>query len=169
MIIWSPWRSTYIRKTIKREEKSCILCELYKKDDKESYIVYRGKYSYVVLNAYPYNTGHLMIVPYRHIGSILELTSSEIDEIFDKILKKSINVLNEALNPDGYNIGINLGRAAGAGIEEHVHVHVVPRWVGDTNFMPVIGNAKSLPMALNEVYELIKSCWEKSDEEALDH
>jgi len=172
-IIWSPWRYEYIKTfTSSKEYRECILCVLPRKDDEESLIIYRGKYTYVVLNAYPYNSGHLMIVPYRHVKDLNSLSNEELMELMNN-LKYSINVLRRALKPDGFNIGINLGRVAGAGIEDHIHIHVVPRWCGDSNFMPVIAGIKSLPIALRETYNLLKKHWvideKNSGEEALDH
>ncbi len=161
-VLWSPWRSEYIKSFGKSKKEECLFCILPKKNDEEAYIVYRGKYAYVVLNAFPYNSGHLMIVPYRHVRSVIDLRESEIHEIFDELLKKSILALSETLRPDGFNVGINIGRVAGAGIEDHVHVHVVPRWIGDTNFMPVISGTKSLPVALDETYRILRDYWVKN-------
>jgi len=161
-IIWSPWRSEYIKSFTKpHRERICLFCTLPKKEDKEGYIIYRGKRAYVVLNAFPYNSGHLMIVPYRHVSSLEYLDDDELFELV-KLVKKSIAVLKEALKPDGINVGVNIGRAAGAGIEFHVHIHVVPRWAGDANFMPIIGNAKSLPVTLDETYRLLRTFWYKN-------
>jgi len=168
-ILWNPWRFEYIKSTLKPRD-GCVFCRLLSRSDEESYILYRGKYSYIVLNAYPYNSGHLMIVPYKHTANLEDLEKETIDEMID-LLNKSIKVLRESLKPDGFNIGMNLGRAAGAGVEDHVHIHVVPRWVGDTNFMAIIGYAKTLPVSLDETYRLLRDCWRKlfSSEEALDH
>ncbi len=168
-ILWNPWRYEYIKSISKRhEKKKCIFCEMIKRRDDEAYIIYRGKYSFIVLNAYPYNSGHLMIAPYRHVASYEELSNDEIREI-SLLLKHIIPVLRESFKPDGFNIGINIGRAAGAGVEGHIHIHVVPRWVGDANFMTVISATKTLPIALEETYKILKSKWiEKYGEEALD-
>lgn len=155
-IMWNPWRYEYVSKT--RLVEKCILCELPRRSDDESYIVYRGKTCYVVLNAYPYNTGHLMVSPYRHVGCLTNLSNDELNEMLE-LVRKSIVVLREALNPDGFNIGLNIGRVAGAGVPDHVHIHVVPRWVGDTNFMAIICGVKPLPMALKETYSLLKDRW----------
>ncbi|OYT41087.1 MAG: HIT family hydrolase [Desulfurococcales archaeon ex4484_58] len=168
-ILWNPWRFEYVKDSIK-QKGACILCELPKKGDEESYILYRGKHAYIVLNAYPYNTGHLMIVPYKHIGNLEELGREELVEIMD-LTVKSIKVLKKSYNPDGFNIGVNIGRAAGAGIADHVHVHIVPRWVGDTSFIVIFSATKNLPQSLDETYKLLKDTWKEifSDEEALDH
>jgi len=168
-ILWNPWRFEYVKTTVKPREK-CVLCELPKHDDKESLIIYRGKHSYIALNAYPYNSGHVMIIPYRHVPSIEDLSSEELTEITDLIVK-SIKAIRKAFNPDGFNVGMNIGRAAGAGIDDHVHVHVVPRWVGDANFMAIISSTKNLPISLDETYRLLRDAWKKlfNSEEALDH
>ncbi|MET1160745.1 MAG: HIT domain-containing protein [Thermoprotei archaeon] len=158
-ILWNPWRYEYVSRA-KHEEKECIFCKLPKKNDDEALILYRGKYSYITLNAYPYNSGHLMIIPYRHVPSPEELNDEELFEM-SKLIIKAVKVLRESFSPDGFNIGINIGRAAGAGIAEHTHIHVVPRWVGDTNFMAVIASTKTLPISLNEAYKLLKSSWKK--------
>lgn len=168
-ILWSPWRYQYIRSTVKPREK-CIFCEIPKMRDEDAYLLYRGKYSYVVLNAYPYNSGHLMVIPYRHVDTIEKLTMEELMEMME-LTKKSLNALRRAFNPDGFNIGINIGRAAGAGVAGHVHIHVVPRWVGDANFMAVIASTKTLPLSLRETYNILRESWEEipGNEEALDH
>ncbi len=157
-ILWNPWRYEYIRKTLKPSNE-CIFCKLQNMSDDEAYIIYRGKYSYVVLNAYPYNSGHLLIVPYRHVASIEDLNDNELLEMM-KLVNKSIKALRKAFTPDGFNIGINLGRAAGAGVAGHVHIHVVPRWVGDSNFMAVIASTKTLPISLAETYKILRENWE---------
>ncbi|ADI32580.1 HIT family protein [Staphylothermus hellenicus] len=157
-ILWNPWRYEYIRSTLKPRRK-CVFCELPKKKDEEAYIVYRGKYSYVVLNAYPYNSGHLLIVPYKHTPSIEDLEPEILMEMIE-LLNKSIKTLRKSFTPDGFNIGLNIGRAAGAGVEEHVHIHVVPRWVGDSNFMAIIASTKTLPISLQKTYRIIRENWE---------
>lgn len=152
--IWAPWRVEYIQM---EKPKGCILCEKPKQDkDALNYILYRGDKNFVIMNAYPYNAGHLMIAPYRHIASIEELTDAEIHEHFE-IVRQSIKVLRQVFSPTGFNIGINLGKVAGAGIDDHIHTHIVPRWQGDTNFMPVIANTKVVNEALAGTYEKLKS------------
>lgn len=155
-ILWNPWRYEYVSKA--RLYEKCILCELPKKGDDESYIIHRGRRCYVLLNAYPYNTGHLMVSPYNHVGCLTNLDNDELNEMME-LVRRTIVVLKNALNPDGFNVGLNIGRAAGAGVPDHVHIHVVPRWVGDTNFMAIIGGVKTLPTALKETYSLLKDYW----------
>jgi len=153
-VIWAPWRIKYI---LQEKPKGCIFCEYrdHPEKDEDNLVVYRGKKVLAVLNLYPYNPGHLMIAPYRHIGDITELDDDELLEL-NKTLQLVIKAISNAMKPDGYNIGINLGKVAGAGIEDHIHIHVVPRWLGDTNFMPVIANAKVIPEALKDTYRKIR-------------
>ena len=151
--IWAPWRMEYIQK---EKAGGCVLCEAPGQDnDALNHILYRGNKNFVIMNRYPYNTGHLMIVPYRHIASLEELTDEERQEHFD-IVSRSIKVLRQVLSPGGFNLGINIGKVAGAGIEDHVHTHIVPRWQGDTNFMPVIADVRVVPEALTETYQKLK-------------
>ena len=151
--IWAPWRVEYIRA---EKPKGCILCEKPAQDaDTENYILYRGGKNFVMLNAYPYNPGHLMVAPYRHIDSLAEMTEEERKEHFD-IVSRSVEVLRGELNPGGFNMGVNLGRVAGAGIDDHIHTHIVPRWPGDTNFMPVVADVRVVPEALAETYDKLK-------------
>lgn len=144
-------------KYIQMEKPSgCILCEKpAQTNDALNYILYRGDKNFVIMNSYPYNPGHLMITTYRHIAKLDELTSEELHEHFD-IVSRSIKVLRQVFNPDGFNLGINMGRVAGAGIEDHFHSHIVPRWEGDTNFMPVISDVRVVPEALAGTYEKLK-------------
>lgn len=137
-------------------QQGCIFCEKPKEQrDRENLIVARFERCFVILNAFPYNNGHLMVVPYRHVPSLLNLTDEELAELM-KVTQISERVLRQALNPHGFNIGLNLGRCAGAGIEEHLHIHIVPRWHGDTNFMPVIADTKVLPELLSQTYEKLQ-------------
>lgn len=152
-ILWNPWRYEYVKKASKNGGE-CLFCELQKKRDDEAYIVYRGKRGFVVLNAYPYNSGHVMIAPYQHVGSLEELDDETLLEL-GKLVQLTIKALRKAYSPDGFNIGVNIGKAAGAGVPGHVHIHVVPRWVGDTNFMAIIAETKPLPTALKESFDLI--------------
>ncbi len=151
--LWAPWRIEYIRM---EKPKGCILCDKPKqKDDAANYILYRGDKNFIIMNSYPYNSGHLMIVPYNHTANLEELTSEERQEHFE-IVSRSVKILKQAFNPDGFNIGINLGRVAGAGIDDHIHTHIVPRWQIDTNFMPVIADSKVINEALAETYKKLK-------------
>jgi ATP adenylyltransferase len=137
---------------------TCFLCDAANAagvDDESLYVVARGELAFVILNAYPYNTGHLMVAPKRHVGELDELTPDEVDEIWSWT-RRTVAAHREASGPDGFNIGINLGQAAGAGVPGHFHLHVVPRWGGDTNFMPVLGDAKVLPEMLSETYARLK-------------
>ena len=141
--LWAPWRMEFI---LADKEDECIFCTKPKDDDRlrENLILARGEHSYVILNKYPYNNGHLMVVPFKHTVELAEITPEEALEMHG-FLQKSVEVLRGQLNPQGFNMGLILGRAAGAGIEDHLHYHVVPRWSGDTNFMPVLAEAKSMP------------------------
>jgi len=150
--LWAPWRMEYISAPRNIE---CFLCSYAKSNrDDELFILKRGKYSYIVLNAYPYNNGHLMIAPYRHIVYPNDLTFEESMEIMG-FISLSIDVLKRALSPDGFNIGVNIGRAAGAGVE-HLHFHVVPRWFGDTNFMPIVSETKVISQHIRSTFEVLK-------------
>lgn len=146
--LWAPWRMEYIGSAKEGKDQGCIFCEKPKEgDDEKAYILARTEKSFAMLNAYPYNSGHLMVAPFGHVG---ELEGLEVDELLDlqKLLQRSIKALKEAMQPDGFNIGMNLGTVAGAGIPDHLHWHVVPRWSGDTNFMPVAADTKVLPQTL---------------------
>ncbi len=153
--LWAPWRMAYVKKAARKEYKGCIFCEALKRDDEDALIVYRGKLGFIIMNLYPYNPGHLMVVPNRHVASLEDLGREELLELM-LLVNASLRGLREAVSPHGFNIGVNLGQVAGAGIEDHVHIHIVPRWSGDTNFMPVIGNTKVIPQALKETYEAIR-------------
>jgi len=137
--IFAPWRMEYIKS---EKPAGCVFCKCSIRCDE--YVIYEGKSSFVMINRYPYVNGHLMIIPARHIGRIEDLDQAERNEIF-ALLDTSIKVLKEAMNPDGFNIGMNIGKTAGAGVEEHIHVHVIPRWEGDTNFMSVVNNVRVIP------------------------
>jgi ATP adenylyltransferase len=151
--IWAPWRIQYIEM---EKAKGCILCGKPKENnDAPNYILHRGEKNFVILNSYPYNPGHLMVAPYRHVASLEGLTDEELHEHFE-IVSRSLKVLRRVFNPAGFNIGINMGRVAGAGIDDHIHTHIVPRWPGDTNFMPVIADVRVVPEALAETYEKLK-------------
>lgn len=150
-ILWSPWRMKYISKS--REKADCIFCKASAEtDDEKNYVIHRGKFSFAMLNAFPYTTGHLMIAPYEH-SALLEKAKPEALLEIMQIAQKCIYALREIYKPDGFNIGFNLGRTAGAGIEDHYHLHIVPRWDGDTNFMTAIGNTRVMPEELKHTYK----------------
>jgi ATP adenylyltransferase len=149
--LWSPWRLEYITRTGREEQgdAGCIFCPESQPPENASLVVFEGHACYVLLNLYPYNNGHLMVVPRRHIGSLAALTADEMVEV-GVLTQRCETALGEAYRPQGFNIGVNLGKSAGAGVLDHVHVHVVPRWSGDTNFMTVVGDMRVLPESLGE-------------------
>lgn len=152
-ILWAPWRMEYILRAKEGEDEPCIFCSRIKqKFDKKNLILHRSQKAFIMMNRFPYNNGHLMVVPNRHIGDLLVLNSKEKSELFS-LLQLSIKTLNLVMDPHGFNIGMNLGQVAGAGIENHFHFHIVPRWNGDTNYMPVISNTKVVSEALDKSYE----------------
>lgn len=155
--LWTPWRYAYITKTAKNQgaPDQCIFCELPKRPDADANIVYRGKSCYVILNSFPYTSGHVMIVPFAHLDELQKLPESVGNEMM-ALSQKMEGVLRQVYTPDGINLGMNIGRAAGAGVRGHVHMHVLPRWVGDTNFMTVTGESRVLPEALEETYKKIR-------------
>ncbi|GAH60181.1 unnamed protein product [marine sediment metagenome] len=151
--IWAPWRIEYI---LMEKPEGCILCEKPEEDkDEQNYILYRGDKNFIILNSYPYNPGHLMVAPYRHTGNLEELTGEERNEHFEMV-SRAIRALREAFNPGGFNIGANIGKVAGTGIDDHFHSHIVPRWQGDTNYVPVLADVRVLPEALAETYQKLK-------------
>ena len=148
--MWSPWRSNYIDSFKNaKEDDLCVFCGIEKQDinNDSNLIVHKGKFCFVMLNLYPYNNGHLMIIPYRHLSDYVELTNEELAEIA-KLNKYCILALRNIISPHGFNFGANIGKAAGAGIHTHLHFHLVPRWNGDTNFMPVLGEVKIISQDL---------------------
>jgi ATP adenylyltransferase len=159
--LWSPWRMDYIRK---EKPEGCIFCRgLEENKDEDNLILLRGEKAFVVMNRFPYNNGHLMVLPRRHCVDLEALNDEESYEFFE-LLKISPRILTAILHPEGFNIGLNIGKAGGAG-EEHLHFHVVPRWLGDTNFMPALGETKIIPEYLEETYRKLqpgfKDCWER--------
>jgi ATP adenylyltransferase len=150
-ILWAPWRIEYIESTDRPD--GCIFCiKPAETDDRANLIVHRGVRAFVILNRFPYNNGHLMVVPYRHTADLSALDPEERAELFD-LLVASQRALVSGLRPHGFNIGMNLGRTGGAGIEDHLHFHIVPRWNGDTNFMPVLGHTKVVSEGLERTWE----------------
>lgn len=158
--LWAPWRIEYILSSDKKSDE-CIFCSrLAQSDDAGNLILYRGREAFVIMNRFPYNSGHLMVVPNRHVGNFLALTESENLELMN-ILQRSVQVLDRVMHPDGYNLGMNLGRVSGAGVADHLHMHVVPRWNGDTNFMPVIADTKVISEALDKTYAKLKEAFDE--------
>jgi ATP adenylyltransferase len=156
--LWSPWRMEYIRRGDDQEQGGCIFCDLpaaAEDQDPANHLLARGRLSFVMLNAFPYNPGHLMAAPYRHLGDYVELTAEELAEL-TAFTGTAIRAMREESGPHGFNLGMNLGQVAGAGIADHLHLHLVPRWGGDTNFMPVVGRTKVLPELLDETYRRLR-------------
>ena len=152
--LWAPWRANYI---LAKHGKRCIFCNKQKSTKaKTNYVIARGKHVFSILNLFPYNNGHIMVAPYRHVRDITELEDRELLEMI-RFVKESQRLLNKVLKPQGYNIGMNLGKVAGAGIASHVHLHIVPRWTGDTNFMPVVSGTKIISQSLDSLYEKLKA------------
>jgi ATP adenylyltransferase len=154
--LWSPWRMGYI---MSEKEDGCVFCNaLELEDGPENGIVHRGEYAFVILNTYPYTNGHLMVLPYLHVQNLDDLDPAIRGEMFEMVNRVSV-ALGKIYHPEGFNIGINMGEAAGAGIEAHIHVHVVPRWNGDTNFMTAIGQTRVLPESLEDTYRRVVEVW----------
>lgn len=153
--LYSPWRSVYLESfSDGKEQKNCVFCSsaLENVENADSLLVYKGQNVFVLMNLYPYNNGHLLVIPNRHLSKFSELSSNERIEIFE-LIDKSINALGKGLNAQAYNLGCNLGKIAGAGIDDHLHFHIVPRWNGDTNFMPIIGEVKLISEDLRKTKE----------------
>lgn len=157
--LWCPWRMEYI---LGPKPDSCVFCiPDHTDEDRERLILYRGQWNFVIMNKYPYNNGHLMVTPYRHLMNILDLTKEEADEQYE-LTRRCVAILREAFNtPPGFNIGLNLGEAAGAGIREHLHMHIVPRWVGDASFMAVLDEVRVMPEHLDQTYANLKPFFDK--------
>jgi len=162
--LWAPWRLEYIT-----QEKSggCVFCEKpLAGDDRAAYIVRRGTHAFVILNTFPYNNGHIMVAPYAHLADLEDLPPHTLHEMMD-LSQQCTRALKLVFSPDGLNLGFNLGAAAGAGIKDHLHLHLVPRWQGDTNFMPVLADVRVIPQSLDESYELLAKAFaglERSEE-----
>jgi ATP adenylyltransferase len=153
--LWNPWRYQYVSKENKPD--GCIFCALPREErDEQNLIVYRGQSNYIILNRYPYTTGHLMVVPYHHTNSLQGIDEATAMELFS-LVRTAEGKLRSIYRPNGMNLGMNLGEAAGAGIAEHIHMHVLPRWIGDSNFMTVIGETRILPEDLAETYRRLKA------------
>lgn len=160
--LWTPYRMAYIQGENKPSSdeagEACPFCRAPGLPVDEGLVVARGQHAYVVLNRYPYNAGHVLVCPYRHTADYIDLTAEEVSE-FTELTRRAIAVINTVSAPQGFNIGMNQGRLAGAGIAAHLHQHIVPRWGGDTNFMPVVGNTRVLPELLERTRELLAEAW----------
>lgn len=157
--IWTPWRMKYIQEN--HEDIGCIFClAANAEDDLKHLVFYRGKYCYMILNRYPYTSGHVMSVPYEHEAHLQNL-SPEVRAEMMALTTRAVEILQSVYQPDGFNVGLNLGEMAGAGVEEHLHMHIVPRWAGDTNFMSSISGTRVLPESLPETYTRVKAEWDK--------
>jgi ATP adenylyltransferase len=157
--IWAPWRLSYVKDASKDKESGCIFCAaLQAGDDAASLIVHRGDRCFVILNKFPYTNGHLMVAPYEHVASLQELDQETLGELM-ALAQRSMNALETSYSPHGYNVGFNQGRVAGAGVEHHIHMHVVPRWGGDTNFMPVLGDTRVMNQTLEDSYETVREAF----------
>lgn len=166
--LWAPWRAEYIYCAAGRNSTSarhCLFCGLLKtRDDAASLILHRGPRAFVVMNRFPYNNGHLMVAPNRHVATFEKLSDEEGAELFS-LVQKSLAVLRRGLKPQGFNVGANIGRVAGAGVAGHVHIHIVPRWLGDVNFMPLLAETKVISEHLSETYEKLQRQFRSSKPE----
>ncbi len=161
--LWTPWRMAYLKGS---KEKGCIFCNKIrasKRSDRKNLVVWRGERAFIVLNLYPYSNGHLMVAPYEHVGELEALDGETLQEMM-LLVVKSIRALRRMMNPQGFNIGANLGRVAGAGVDDHVHLHVVPRWGGDTNFMPVLAETRMIPELLPQTYAKLQKAMQAEED-----
>ena len=154
--LWAPWRSKYI---YLRGKKACIFCNNRKSRDTDTrFIVDRTEHSFAMLNLYPYNNGHVMVAPFRHVRSLELLNDTELTDLM-RLVNKTKRLLDRKMKPHGYNIGLNIGKVGGAGFDGHMHIHIVPRWTGDANFMLTLANTKVMPESLEDTYTRLHSAW----------
>jgi ATP adenylyltransferase len=152
--LWAPWRSKYIQGT--RDKSRCVFCDAAAAEpDRDKFVLFRGEFTFALLNAYPYTSGHLMIAPYAHVSRLSQADEAAALEMM-RLTRQAEAILQDVYAPDGLNIGMNLGQAAGAGIEEHIHMHVLPRWTGDANFITTVGDVRVLPEALEDSYQRLR-------------
>jgi len=158
--LWSPWRAKYIASGVDAQSATCVFCEICRRaeDDANNYVVFRGQLNFVILNLFPYTTGHLLVMPYAHLGEFDAAPKEVTDEMMD-LAKRSQTALRGVYRPAGFNLGMNLGAVAGAGIVDHIHVHVLPRWGGDTNFMTSVGETRVLPESLVDTYKKLRAAF----------
>lgn len=155
--LWAPWRSGYLV-SLNKKQKGCVFCRMkQRKEDTKNFVFKRTKHCLAVLNIYPYNNGHVMVVPSRHVNDLAKMTDEEKQDLFGLVESTKL-ILDKVLKPEGYNIGMNLGRVAGAGFPGHLHIHIVPRWSGDMNFMPAVCDTKVISQSLQTLYERLKKC-----------
>jgi len=158
--LWSPWRAKYIASGVDAESPTCVFCEIGRdtENDLSNYVVFRGQLNFVALNLFPYITGHLLVIPYGHLGEFDSASKDVTDEMMD-LTKRSQAALREVYKPAGFNMGMNLGAAAGAGIVDHIHIHILPRWSGDTNFMTTVAETRVLPESLADTYAKLRTAF----------
>jgi ATP adenylyltransferase len=159
-VLWSPWRYDYIKADKDKtsaDSSGCVFCDILNNPvtDEEKFILYRAGFNFVILNIYPYVSGHLMIVPFKHIADLDKAAKEITDELMD-LTKKCQSILRDVYQPQGINLGMNLGKAAGAGVADHIHLHILPRWIGDANFMTAIGETRTIPESLQTTYQNLK-------------
>jgi len=156
-VLWSPWRYDYITSSGSAKTRGCAFCDILSNsaNDEDNFILIRAEFNFVILNIYPYTSGHLMVVPYEHVTLPADASKTSTDEMMD-LIKRSTSAIYSVYRPDGINLGMNLGKAAGAGVAEHYHTHVLPRWIGDVNFMTAIGQTRVIPETLQATYEKLK-------------
>jgi len=160
--LWAPWRMAYLENS---KTGGCIFCDKAADErDHENLVLYRGQTAFVMLNLYPYTNGHLMVVPYQHVGDLEDLEPAVQAELME-LITRSVVLLRRAVNAHGFNIGMNIGKAAGAGFDDHLHIHVVPRWLGDTNFMPVLAQVRTMPELLSETYDRLRNALREMESE----
>lgn len=159
--LWAPWRFEYIKSADRSNSEGCIFVDLpAQANDRENLILFRGKHAFVILNRFPYTSGHLMVAPYRHTADMGDLDDDELLEI-NQLVRNSLRWIEDVYHPHGFNVGINLGSAGGAGIPSHIHWHIVPRWSGDTNFMTSVGDVRVIPQSLDSTYDALKMVVDK--------
>jgi ATP adenylyltransferase len=152
--IWAPWRLKYVSKA--NQQTECVFCAKPEEgDDRKSLIVHRGERCYVILNLFPYTSGHLMVAPFEHVGRMQDIDAETTAEMMD-LAQQAIRRLEEVYSPEGFNLGLNQGRVAGAGVDGHIHLHVVPRWAGDNNYMPIVADTRVMPQSLDETYDALE-------------
>lgn len=157
--LYTPWRLPYLQSSEPKPDDYCLFCAKPEETNEEAHIVHRGELCYVILNRFPYNNGHLMVVPYAHVSRLRDLDTPASTELMS-LVQVALKVLNEAYEPEGFNVGANISAAAGAGVAHHVHMHVVPRWSGDTNFMTTVGRTRVIPEWMDQAYDRLRPIFE---------